>query len=116
MRFGMGKHLQSIMMAKGKLSSSLKKVILTSYCVFARVFKDIPQDFAATRYHSLVGTEETLPDVLEISARTSSGLVMGVRHKKLTVEGVQFHPESIASEHGRTLLKNFLNVKGGAWK
>ena len=78
------------------------------------VFKDLRNPFEATRYHSLILEKETLPDCLEITAwtQTESGEVdeiMGVRHKTLDVEGVQFHPESILTEHGHDLLRNFLN-------
>jgi anthranilate synthase / indole-3-glycerol phosphate synthase / phosphoribosylanthranilate isomerase len=79
----------------------------------AGVFKGIPNDFTAIRYHSLAGTAETRPAELEITATSESGVIMGVRHRELTVEGVQFHPESIATEHGKELLKNFLAMKGG---
>jgi len=72
------------------------------------VFESIPTPFAATRYHSLVIERETVPDCLEVSARTADGEIMGVRHKTLDVEGVQFHPESILTEHGKTLLRNFV--------
>jgi anthranilate synthase component 2 len=77
------------------------------------VFRDLPSPFTATRYHSLVIDPGTLPDVLEVTAWTeledgSREEIMGVRHKTLAVEGVQFHPESILSEHGHRLLKNFL--------
>ncbi len=74
------------------------------------VFKDIPNNFAAGRYHSLVVERESLPDCLQISAESPDGLVMGLRHRELPVEGVQFHPESILTEHGRPLLRNFLNI------
>jgi anthranilate synthase/aminodeoxychorismate synthase-like glutamine amidotransferase len=77
------------------------------------VFKDIPNDFTAIRYHSLAGTAATQPAELEITATSESGVIMGVRHREFTVEGVQFHPESIATEHGKELLKNFLAMKGG---
>ena len=73
------------------------------------VFKDVPQDFEATRYHSLVVDKASLPDCLEITAETD-GLVMGFQHKALNVHGVQFHPESIASQHGHALLRNFLGL------
>ncbi len=76
------------------------------------VFRDIPQDFIATRYHSLV-VEDDLPDCLEITARTPDGEMMGVRHKEFPVEGVQFHPEAILTEHGHKLLQNFLEGKMG---
>jgi anthranilate synthase component 2 len=73
------------------------------------VFKDIPDDFNATRYHSLVVDRATLPDCFDVTAETD-GLVMGLQHKTLNVHGVQFHPESIASEHGHKILKNFLEL------
>jgi anthranilate synthase component 2 len=72
------------------------------------VFRGLPNPFTATRYHSLVIERETLPDCLEITAWTEDGEIMGVRHKSLAVEGVQFHPESVLTEHGHALLKNFL--------
>ena len=76
----------------------------------ASVFNGLPDDFAATRYHSLVIERATLPDELEITAETEDGIIMGVVHKRYPVHGVQFHPESIASEHGHALLRNFLNL------
>lgn len=79
------------------------------------VFKDIPNDLKAVRYHSLAGTPDTQPGDLEITAKSESGVIMGVRHRKLKVEGVQFHPESIATEHGKELLRNFLEMEGGEW-
>jgi anthranilate synthase component 2 len=72
------------------------------------VFTGLPSPFTATRYHSLVIERETLPDCLEITAWTEDGEIMGVRHKTLPVHGVQFHPESILTEHGHAMLKNFL--------
>jgi anthranilate synthase component 2 len=72
------------------------------------VFSDLPKHFSVTRYHSLAIERESLPDCLEISAWTPDGEIMGVRHKELAVEGVQFHPESILSEHGHALLENFV--------
>ncbi|MDO8959506.1 MAG: aminodeoxychorismate/anthranilate synthase component II [Rhodocyclaceae bacterium] len=75
------------------------------------VFANLPNPFTATRYHSLVIRRETLPACLEITAWTDDGEIMGVRHKELAVQGVQFHPESIMTEHGHTLLKNFLEGK-----
>lgn len=74
------------------------------------VFADIPNNFAAGRYHSLIVERDSLPDTLEISAESPDGLVMGLRHKTLKIEGVQFHPESILTEHGRKLLQNFLEL------
>ncbi|PMS34767.1 anthranilate synthase component II [Trinickia symbiotica] len=74
------------------------------------VFADLPKHFDVTRYHSLAIERDTLPDCLEISAWTEDGEIMGVRHKERLVEGVQFHPESILSEHGHALLENFLKM------
>ena len=74
------------------------------------IFNDIPQNFAAGRYHSLVVDRETVPECLEISASSPDGLIMAMRHKELPVEGVQFHPESILTEHGKHLLSNFLRT------
>lgn len=72
------------------------------------VFKDLPSPYTIIRYHSLAIERETLPDCLEVTAWTEDGEIMGVRHKNFPIEGVQFHPESILSEHGHALLKNFL--------
>ena len=72
------------------------------------VFRGLPNPVTCTRYHSLAIERETLPDCLEITAWTDDGEIMGVRHKTLDVEGVQFHPESILTEHGHDMLKNFL--------
>ena len=74
------------------------------------VFKDLPNPYTATRYHSLVIERETIPDCLEITAWTDDGEIMGVKHKTLAVEGVQFHPESVLTEHGHDLLNNFLKA------
>ena len=74
------------------------------------VFKDLPSPFEATRYHSLIVKRDTLPDVLEITAETAEGEIMGLRHKTLPVHGVQFHPESILTTEGKRLLKNFLEL------
>ena len=73
------------------------------------IFSGLPSPFAATRYHSLVVERASLPDCLQITAELSDGTIMGLAHKQLPIHGVQFHPESIASEHGHALLKNFLN-------
>lgn len=72
------------------------------------VFEGLPSPFTATRYHSLIVRAESLPDCLEVSARTEEGEIMGLRHKTYAIEGLQFHPESIITEHGLTLLRNFL--------
>jgi anthranilate synthase component 2 len=72
------------------------------------VFEGLPDGFSATRYHSLVIERQSLPECLDVTAWTDDGEIMGVRHKTLAVEGVQFHPESILTEHGHALLANFL--------
>jgi len=77
------------------------------------LFKGLPSPFEATRYHSLIVERETLPDVLEITAELEDGTIMGLQHKELPIHGLQFHPESIASEHGHAMLKNFLDLAGG---
>ncbi|HEY5364115.1 MAG TPA: gamma-glutamyl-gamma-aminobutyrate hydrolase family protein, partial [Aestuariivirga sp.] len=73
------------------------------------VFNSVPQDFTATRYHSLVVERASLPAELEVTAETA-GIIMGLQHKTMNVHGVQFHPESIASEHGHKILNNFLEA------
>lgn len=75
----------------------------------AGVFAGLPSPLKATRYHSLIVDRDTLPDCLEVTAWLESGMIMGLRHRELPIEGVQFHPESIASEHGHDMLKNFLD-------
>lgn len=85
------------------------------------VYQSLPQDIPVTRYHSLAGTHATLPNCLEVSSWIAlgpdggKGVIMGVRHKDYVVEGVQFHPESILTEGGRIMLKNFLSMTGGSW-
>jgi para-aminobenzoate synthetase component 2 len=74
------------------------------------IFLDLPNPFRATRYHSLVVAPETLPACLEVSAKTGDGIIMGLRHREMAVEGVQFHPESILTETGKKMLSNFLNL------
>ncbi|MBN2630443.1 MAG: aminodeoxychorismate/anthranilate synthase component II [Rhodobacteraceae bacterium] len=74
------------------------------------VFRGLPSPFQATRYHSLIVERDTLPDCLEVTAWLDDGTIMGLRHKTRLIEGVQFHPESIASEHGHQLLRNFLDA------
>ena len=74
------------------------------------VFRGLPSPFTATRYHSLAVRRETLPDVLEITAWTADGEIMGLAHRTRPIHGVQFHPESIATEHGHDLLANFLDL------
>jgi len=74
------------------------------------VFAGLPNPFQATRYHSLVVDRATLPDCLEVTATLADGTIMGLQHSELPIQGVQFHPESIASEHGHALLQNFVNM------
>ena len=74
------------------------------------IFKGLPNPFEATRYHSLIVKRDTLPSVLEISAETDEGEIMGIRHKEFKVEGVQFHPESILTAVGKDLLRNFIEL------
>ena len=74
------------------------------------IFKGLPNPFTATRYHSLLVERKSLPKVLEISAWTKAGEIMGLRHRKFKIEGVQFHPESILTEEGKKLLSNFLKI------
>lgn len=78
------------------------------------VFKGIPSPFNATRYHSLLVDKTRFPDELEITSTTEDGLIMGMRHRTLAVEGIQFHPESILTEHGKQLLANFLEGSSNA--
>lgn len=75
------------------------------------IYKDLPNPFEAIRYHSLLIDRETLPECLEVSAKTAEGEIMGVRHKKFPIEGVQFHPESIMTKFGKSILKNFLDME-----
>jgi anthranilate synthase component 2 len=77
----------------------------------AGVFAGLPSPFTATRYHSLAVERETLPACLEITAWTEDGEIMGLRHREFAIEGVQFHPESILTEHGHAMLRNFLLIK-----
>ncbi|HYV30565.1 MAG TPA: gamma-glutamyl-gamma-aminobutyrate hydrolase family protein, partial [Candidatus Binatia bacterium] len=75
------------------------------------LFEGMPNPFSATRYHSLVIQRDALPDVLEITAQTAEGEIMGIRHKQAPIWGVQFHPESVLTESGRTIMKNFLKLR-----
>ncbi len=93
-----------IVHAKTLMHGKTSQVIHTHLGVFA----GLPSPYRATRYHSLVIERESCPDCLEITAWTDDGEIMGVRHKTLPIEGVQFHPESIMTEHGHALLNNFL--------
>ena len=95
-----------IVRAPAPMHGKLSKIHHTT----ASVFRGLPNDFAATRYHSLVVERASLPDVLEITAEADEGIIMGLAHKRFPVHGVQFHPESIASEHGHRILRNFLDL------
>jgi anthranilate synthase/aminodeoxychorismate synthase-like glutamine amidotransferase len=77
------------------------------------VFSNVPDDFAACRYHSLVLERESLPECLAVTAESEDGEIMGVRHRSLAVEGVQFHPEALLTEHGHRMLQNFVEQKWG---
>jgi anthranilate synthase component II len=99
-----GKVVRAPVLMHGKLS----QITHTS----KGVFKGLPKRFEVTRYHSLIVEREGLPNTLTVTARTADGLIMGLQHKTHPVHGVQFHPESIASEHGHALLANFLDIAG----
>ena len=75
------------------------------------IFGGLPSPMTGTRYHSLIVEEKSLPADLEISARSADGIIMGLRHRELPVEGVQFHPESVLTDHGKRLIQNFLNLQ-----
>ena len=75
------------------------------------IFRQIPNNFIATRYHSLAVQRDSLPDCLAITAESEDGEIMGLRHRSLAVEGVQFHPEALLTEHGHKMLQNF--IEGG---
>ena len=76
----------------------------------SQLFKGLPSPIEATRYHSLIVERSTLPDELTVTAETEDGVIMGISHKNLPIHGVQFHPESIASQYGHDILKNFINI------
>ena len=99
-----GKVIGAPQLMHGKLSKIIHKG--------EGIFSTLPSPFEATRYHSLIVERQTLPDCLHITATTKDGLIMAFQHKKLPIHGVQFHPESIASEHGHKLLQNFLEGAG----
>ncbi|MEB3103284.1 aminodeoxychorismate/anthranilate synthase component II [Ferviditalea candida] len=99
-----GKVVQAARMMHGKTSEI--------YHDEKTIFSGIPSPFTATRYHSLIVERESLPDCLEISAETSEGEIMALRHKTYPVEGVQFHPESIITDYGIQILRNFLSSSG----
>ena len=97
-----GRVVQADRMMHGKISPILHRG--------TDLFRGLPSPFRATRYHSLLVERATFPDCLEITAETAEGEIMGLRHKTLPIWGVQFHPESIATEHGMNLLENFLSL------
>jgi anthranilate synthase component 2 len=98
-----GKIIRAQQLMHGKTS-----VITTTQ---SGVFADLPQQFTVNRYHSLVIERASLPEVLEITATSEDGEIQGVRHRELAIQGVQFHPESILTEHGHAMLRNFLEQK-----
>ena len=98
-----GDVIQSGKPIHGKIS----KIIHTN----SKLFKNIANPFNATRYHSLIVKGDTLPNCFEITAKIDSGVIMAIEHKKLPIYGVQFHPESIATDFGHQLLKNFLEIQ-----
>jgi anthranilate synthase component 2 len=97
-----------VIRAPQPMHGKLSKITHTS----KGLFKALPKSFEVTRYHSLMVERASLPSDLAVTAKTNDGLIMGLQHKTHPVHGVQFHPESIASEHGHTLLKNFLEQAG----
>ena len=97
------KVVQSKKLMHGKTSKIISKKI--------GILKNLPKNFEATRYHSLIIDEKTLTKDLEITAQTTDGLIMGIQHKKYNVHGVQFHPESIKTKLGLKILKNFIKYK-----
>jgi anthranilate synthase component 2 len=99
-----------VVRAPAPMHGKLSKINHTS----KGLFKGLPRSFEVTRYHSLIVEREGLPSSLTVTAKTGDGLIMGLQHKTHPVHGVQFHPESIASEHGHALLANFLELAGMA--
>lgn len=116
--FGVCLGLQAIGVAFGATVSRAPELLhgKTSQVVHEGkgVFKDLPSPFTATRYHSLAVEKNTVPEELEITGSTDSGIVMSLRHKSLPIEGVQFHPESVLTEHGHQMLANWLVECGDA--
>ncbi len=100
-----GKVIQAPLPVHGKTSAIHHRSL--------NVFAGLPTPFLATRYHSLIVDGNSVPHELEVTARTEDGLIMGLAHKELPIMGVQFHPESIASDHGHALLRNFLTIARG---
>ncbi len=98
----------NIIRAKELMHGKTSVITTSSQARQRGVFADLPKQFTVNRYHSLAIEKSSCPDVLEVTAWTDDGEIMGVRHKSLPIEGVQFHPESILTEHGHAMLKNFL--------
>ncbi|MEV5277296.1 MULTISPECIES: aminodeoxychorismate/anthranilate synthase component II [unclassified Streptomyces] len=116
--FGVCLGMQSMMVAYGGVVGRAPELLhgKTSPVLHqgTGVFAGLPSPFTATRYHSLAAEPATLPDALEVTARTEDGIIMGLRHRELPVEGVQFHPESVLTEHGHRMLANWLVRCGDA--
>ncbi|MFD7166169.1 aminodeoxychorismate/anthranilate synthase component II [Streptomyces violascens] len=116
--FGVCLGMQSMMVAYGGVVGRAPELLhgKTSPVLHqgTGVFAGLPSPFTATRYHSLAAEPATLPDELEVTARTEDGIIMGLRHRELPVEGVQFHPESVLTEHGHRMLANWLVRCGDA--
>jgi para-aminobenzoate synthetase component II len=114
--FGVCLGMQSMVVAYGGVVSRAPELLHGKTSAVTHegtgVFAGLPSPFTATRYHSLAAEPQTLPDELEVTARTADGIIMGVRHRDLPVEGVQFHPESVLTEYGHLMLGNWL-VKCG---
>lgn len=108
------KIVRALVLMHGKLSTvrNLGETGASGRNTGAGIFAGLPAEFEATRYHSLTIDPASLPDCLEVTAETDDGIIMGVQHKEHPVHGVQFHPESIASQHGHMLLANFLDIAG----
>jgi anthranilate synthase component 2 len=98
----------NVVRAEQVMHGKTSKIIHTG----AGIFAGIPDKFDATRYHSLTVARDSLPNSLKVTAETADGVIMGLEHAELPIHGVQFHPESIASQHGHTLLRNFLELSG----
>jgi anthranilate synthase component 2 len=98
----------NVIRAEHVMHGKTSKIIHTG----AGIFAGIPDKFDATRYHSLTVARDSLPSSLKVTAETADGVIMGLEHAELPIHGVQFHPESIASQHGHTLLRNFLELSG----
>ena len=112
--FGICLGLQAIAVAFGGRVDRANEIVHGKTSIIkhtgSEIFKGIPETFKATRYHSLVAMEDSFPEELKVTAKTENGLIMALEHKEYPVFGVQFHPESIVTEHGMDMVKNFLEV------